>query len=152
MKRLFEKGCALLLAAVLLVGCVAPREPLTEAQKIDRLARVLSITTSSAVTIAAEDRKQSTRDAIVEARRIISGLATSGEISIEEFIARLTPLYNDAKPEVRVALNSALSLLQVYYSDYVVNLPAGNANAVKFLNAVVAGIDQGLKLAPPVNP
>ena len=152
MKSFFKKIGGCVLAAVLLVGCVAPREPLTEAQKIDRLARVLSITTSSAVTIAAEDRKQETRDAILEARRIVASLAASGDISIEEFVARLTPLWNDAKPEVRLALNSALSLLQVYYSDYVVHLPTGNENAVKFLNAVVAGIDQGLKLAPPVNP
>lgn len=141
-------GCAL--AALMFIGCVTNRAPLTEAQKIDRLAATLKIAVSTAVTVAAEDRKQDTRDKIVMARGLVNSVVESGSLEPEAIVQSLSLLWKDAKPEVRLAANTALSLLELYFGDYVLNVPNGNENAVKFLKAVVDGIDQGLSLAPPV--
>jgi len=140
------------LALVMLVGCVTNRTPLTPEQKIDRLAATLRIAVSSAVTVATEDRKPETREKIALARSLVNGVLTSGDLSPEKIVESLTPLLRDAKPEVRLAATTALSLMEVYFMDYVVPLPEGEGavNAKKFLSAVVAGIDEGLKLAPPV--
>jgi hypothetical protein len=150
MKNFF--GC--ILAGILLVsGCVSTpstRPPMTEAQRVDRLAFVLKTTVSSVVTLAAEDREQSTRDTILKARNLVNTLVSEGNTNPRDIVEALSPLWRDAKPEVRIAANAALGLLQVYFDDYVFEVPQGNENAVKFLKAVVAGIDEGLATAPPV--
>lgn len=144
-------GCAL--ALLMLVGCATNRTPLTPEQKVERAARVLKVAVSSAVTVAADDRKQETRDKILEARRLVNLVVESKEFTPEQIVGSLAPLWKDAKPEVRVAATSALGLLEAYFQDYVVTLPEseGMANAKKFLSAVVAGIDEGLSLSPPVS-
>lgn len=144
---------AVILAAVLLTsGCVVrpnPNPPTVE-QRVDRLALVLKTTVSSVVTLATEDRTQETRDTILKARNLVNGLVTETNTSPQAIVAALMPLWQDAKPEVRIAANAALGLLQAYFDDYVFEVPQGNENAVKFLKAVVAGIDEGLASAPPV--
>lgn len=151
MKSTLKKISGCVLAAVLFVGCAsAPTTPLTQAQKVDRLATVLKISTSSAVSVAANDRKQDTRDKILLARNIINGLVANGDVTPDNIVQSLTPLLKDTKPEVRIAATTALGLLEAYFNDYVINVPGGNENAVKFLKAVVAGIDEGLATAPTV--
>jgi len=136
----------------MLIGCATNREPLTQEQKIDRAARVLKIAVSSAVTVAADDRNPETRAKIVEARRLVNLVLTTDQLDPEKIVQSLSPLWRDAKPEIRVAATSAMALMEAYFMEYVVPLPevSGHANAVKFLSAVLAGIDEGLSLAPPV--
>lgn len=150
MKNLF--GC--LLAAVLMLGsgCAVTKNPNppTQEQRVDRLALVLKTTVSSVVTLAAEDRTQETRDKIATARRLMNAVVEAGGATPQEIVASLAPLWRDAKPEVRIAANAALGLLQAYFDEYVFEVPQGTENAQKFLKAVVAGIDEGLAMAPPV--
>lgn len=126
---------------------------MTQDQKIDRAANVLKVAVASAVQVAADDRKQETRDKILEARKLVNEVVVSKEFTPENIVSSLAPLWKDAKPEVRVAATSALGILQAYFQDYVIELPEseGVVNAKKFLSAVVAGIDEGLALSPPVS-
>lgn len=154
MKSLFKKISGCVLALVMLAGCATNRAPLTQDQKIDRAARVLKVAVSSAVTIAADDRKQETRDKILRARTLVNELVVSKTIDPTSIVQSLAPLWKDAKPEIRIAATSALGLLEAYFTDFVIDLPEteGGKNALKFLTAVVEGIDQGLSMSPPVAP
>lgn len=137
----------------MLTGCATNRAPLTQDQKIDRAARVLKVAVASAVQVAADDRKQATRDTILEARKRMNDVVVSGELEPRAIVQSLAPLLKDAKPEVRVAATSALGILEAYFQEYVIELPEGEGavNAKKFLQAVVDGIDEGLALSPPVS-
>lgn len=152
MKNLFTKIGGAFLAILMLVGCATNGVPLTQAQKVDRAARVLKVAVSSAVAVAADDRKQETRDKILQARALVNDLVVTKEFDPQRIVASLAPLWKDTKPEIRVAATAALGLLEAYFGDYVVNLPETEAgqNALKFLTAVVEGIDLGLASAPPV--
>lgn len=152
MKRFFGKIGGFLLAAVLFVGCVSAPTPPTPEQRINRLAIVLKTTVSSVVTLAAEDRSAETRAKIQKARAAIAILVGESDTTPTSILDAIEPLLLDSKPEIRIAASSAVGLLSAYYGEFVVGIPEGNENARKFLNAVVEGIDQGLKLAPPVNP
>lgn len=152
MNKLFARISGGLLALLMLAGCATNRAPLTKEQKIDRAVRVLKVAVSSAVTVAADDRKQETRDKILMARKLVNDVVQTDEITPELIVNSLAPLWRDAKPEIRIAATTALGLLEAYFQDYVIALPQeeGVVNAKKFLSAVVAGIDEGLLLSPPV--
>lgn len=149
MKNLF--GC-LLAAALMVSGCTVTKNPNppTQEQRVDRLALVLKTTVASVVTLAAEDRTPETRERITKARDLMNAVVEAGGATPQEIVKSLAPLWQDAKPEVRIAANAALGLLQAYFDEYVFEVPEGSVNAQKFLKAVVAGIDEGLAMSPPV--
>jgi len=152
---------SLLCLALLLIGltslntgCMTTKAPdgstVVDTNRVDKLANVLKTAVSDVVILAAEDRKQETRNNILLARNIINGLIASGETTPGSLQDALAPQLRNAKPEVKVAISTAIGLFEVYYGDYVKGKVGGNIYAAKFLTAAVEGIDRGLSLAPPV--
>lgn len=158
--RLTPLQSLLCLAALLIglttlnTGCMTTKAPdgttVVDTNRVEKLALVLKTTVSDVVILAAEDRKQETRNRIILARNIINGLIATGDTTPSDLQNALAPQLRDAKPEVKVAVNTAISLFEIYYGDYVKGKVGGNFYAARFLTATVEGIDRGLSMAPPV--
>lgn len=155
MKNLLKKigGCAL--ALVLLTGgftgCAVvhpPSTPMTPEQRTDKLALVLKNMVSDVVILAINDKNPDARAKIITARDAINSLVQSTNTSPRDIVQAISPLLQDAKPEVRLAANTVIGVLEAYWGDYVIDVSGGNENALKFLRALVAGIDSGLALSP----
>jgi len=136
-------------------GCMTTKAPdgttVVDTNRVEKLAAVLKTTVSDVVILAAEDRKQETRNHIILARNVINGLIATGDTTPSSLQDALGPQLRNAKPEVKVAISTALGLFEIYYGDYVKGKIGGNIYAAKFLTAAVEGIDRGLSMAPPVN-
>ena len=155
MKTLFKKigGCALALALVTgsFTGCAVvrpPSTPMTPEQRTDKLALVLKNMVSDVVILAINDKNPDAREKIVKAREALNTLVQSTNTSPRDIVQSIAPLLQDAKPEVRVAANTVVGVLEALWGDYVIDVTGGNENALKFLRAIVTGIDSGLALSP----
>lgn len=155
MKNFFKSigGCALALVLFTggFTGCAVvhpPATPMTPEQRTDKLALVLKNMVSDVVILAINDKNPDARAKIVMARDALNTLVQSTNTSPRDIVMSIAPLLQDAKPEVRVAANSVVGVLEALWGDYVIDISGGNENALKFLRALVAGIDSGLALSP----
>lgn len=155
MKNFFKAigGCALALVLFTggFTGCAVvhpPATPMTPEQRTDKLALVLKNMVSDVVILAINDKNPDARAKIVKAREALAIVASSTNASPRDIMQSIAPLLEDAKPEVRVAANTVVGVLEALWGDYVIDVTGGNENALKFLRAVVAGIDAGLSLSP----
>lgn len=153
MKNFFAFISTFLVATMLAFspGCAVvrpPATPMTEAQKVDKLALVLKNMVADVVILAVTDKNPDAREKIVYARNALSMLVESTNTSPRDIMTVINPLLADAKPEVRVAANTIVGMLEAFWGDYVIDVSGGNENALKFLRAVVAGLDAGLALSP----
>lgn len=124
-----------------------------DTNKLEKLTAILKLAVSDAVVIAAEDRKAETRGHILLARSILDGLLLSGKTTPSDVGAALAAELKIAKPEVRLAINTALGLYEVYYGDYVKGKIDQNVYAAYLLKGAVDGIDRGLSMVPaPLTP
>jgi hypothetical protein len=121
---------------------------MTPEQRTDKLALVLKNMVSDVVILAINDKNPDARAKIVKAREALNTLVSSTNTSPRDIVGAIAPLLQDAKPEVRVAANTVVGVLEALWGDYVIDVTGGNENALKFLRAVVAGIDAGLALSP----
>jgi uncharacterized lipoprotein YajG len=88
-KQIMSVVLAFVLGTTFFTGCATtPSTPVTESQRVDRLALVLKSTVSGVVSLAAEDRKQETRDHIKTARDLIAKLVSDGQTSPRPWAAR----------------------------------------------------------------
>ena len=133
-----------------LMGCSTvrpPATPLTPEQRTDRLALVLKNMVADVVILATTDRNPEARVKIEKARDALNFLVASTNTSPRDIVMAITPLLQDAKPEVRVAANTVIGVLEAYWGDYVIDVSGGNENALKFLRALVEGLDAGLAMS-----
>src|SRR5262245_1149247 len=121
---MLKKIMSLVLAGIVLAtmpACVSTNStPMTEAQRLDRLALVLKTSVAGVVTLAAEDRKEETREQIRTVRAVIASLVARDEANPQSIGSAINPLLQDAKPEVRLAVMTAFGVLDAYWGDYVV--------------------------------
>jgi hypothetical protein len=148
MKKLLKSLGGLVLSALLFTGCVsAPQNPMTEAQRTDKLAIVLK-TMVADVVILALDKNPDARPKVEKARDAMNLLISNSNTTPRDIVASIMPLLEDAKPEVRIAASTIIGVLDAYWGEYVIDVTGGNENALKFLRAVLAGLDSGLALSP----
>lgn len=155
MKNFFKTAAGCLLALLLLTGgftgCSAvrpPSAPMTPEQRTDKLALVLKNMVADVVILAINDKNPDARAKIEKAREALNVLVATDNTTPRDIVRAIAPLLADAKPEVRVAANTVIGVLEALWGDYVIDVSGGNENAMKFLRALVAGLDAGLALSP----
>ena len=121
-----------------------------DTNKLQKGAILLKSTVSSSVIVATDKDT----NAVVYIKMVgglldaIIGGTDYTPAKIEKAISELN-IKELKKPEARIAINTVLSLYEIYYGDYVRGRLEGNQTALVLLGAIRDGINQGLGTPSP---
>lgn len=126
-------------------------------QTVQKVSLVLRTAANAGAVLAIKDNPDN-RKHVELAVTILDQLLVSGSYKPGELVAALEPVIKELrKPEVNLAVNTALNLYEGLYGDYVRGKIGGNENAQILLTALRDGARAGLVpnstgLLPPPAP
>lgn len=113
-------------------------------QTVEKVSLVLKTTANAGVLLAIKDNADNKKH-VELAITILDQLILSGNYKPGELVAALEPVIKELKkPEINLAVNTALNLYEGLYGDYVRGKIGGNENAKVLLTALRDGAKAGL--------